>query len=723
MRESLRNSQRTSPRLKSLKPQKLAVKLILVVSVLAGLQLAPGGLGPFVGVAFASDAAPLITQPLVPASTGAGGPSFTLTVNGTGFASGAVVNWNGSPRATTVVSSNQVTATITAVDIAKESTGAVTVANPTPGSAASNVVYFSVTNPTSSVSFTATTGPLFGIEPVSIATGDFNGDGIPDLAAVDNSGGRNVYVFLGDGHGTFTFESSSPVGVGDAEPIVVADFNADGKLDLAVLNENDETVTILLGNGDGTFSFASLPAAGPNPVAMVAADFNGDGNPDLAIVTESAFTRGYSLMTILLGNGDGTFTASAAPPAITCDGTTAVVGDFNGDGIPDMAVLYSTGECSSSGGYDSVQTLLGNGNGTFTSIFGAPQLTGKQSSWLLAADFNGDGKLDLITLNPEDQTTTTLLGNGGGTFTLGSSTSIGATGVAGFAMGDFNGDGKLDLAVGSADTPDVSILLGNGGGTFTDSATTHLSCGGVGAMAVADFNADGKLDFASPSCQSGGSLSIALQDNAETSFSPTSLSFGNQVINTTSATKNVTLTSSGSTVLNISSVTVTGANAGDFVQTNQCPSTLAPRSNCTITVTYKPTILGRETASITVTDNAADSPETVALSGTGVEPAVVSPKSLTFPPQAVGTTSAARNVTLVNNQSTPLTISSLTFSGADPGDFNPTSGCGTKLRARSRCTISVTFTPSARGFRTATLNVNDSASGSPQTVSLTGTGK
>jgi len=205
--------------------------------------------------------------------------------------------------------------------------------------------------------------------------------------------------------------------------------------------------------------------------------------------------------------------------------------------------------------------------------------------------------------------------------------------------------------------------------------------------------------------------------NAGAGLSPTSLSFGNQVIDTTSAIKTVTLTSTGTTNLSISTITITGTNASDFAA-NNCPASMAPKAKCTIKLTYTPTVLGAETASLTVTDNAANSPQTVALSGSGESPVVLSPTSLSFGNQAEGTTSTAKTVTLTNNLSTALAVSSVTTSG----DFGQNNTCGTSVPAKGKCTISVTFMPSIIGGETGTLTVTDGTSNSQQTVALTGTG-
>ena len=210
---------------------------------------------------------------------------------------------------------------------------------------------------------------------------------------------------------------------------------------------------------------------------------------------------------------------------------------------------------------------------------------------------------------------------------------------------------------------------------------------------------------------------------ASASLSPTSLSFPSQAIDTTSAAKKVTLTSSGTVNLSLSKIAITGTNAGDFAQTNNCPANLAPGKKCTISVTFAPGQIGSRTASLTLTDNAADSPQNVPLTGKGVAQATVSPTSLTFAAQAVGTTSAAKTVMLHNNLAAKLTINSISFTGGNAGDFAETNTCDGSVPAKGKCTISVTFTPRATGTRNTTLAVSDSANNSPQTVAVTGTGK
>jgi hypothetical protein len=169
---------------------------------------------------------------------------------------------------------------------------------------------------------------------------------------------------------------------------------------------------------------------------------------------------------------------------------------------------------------------------------------------------------------------------------------------------------------------------------------------------------------------------------------------------------------------------VNGSNAADFTLSNNCGSTLAPSTQCTLSVTFKPSSAGTRTASIVFADNAADSPQTLSLSGTGTAPvASLSTTSLSFGTQAVATTSAAETVTLTNTGNAALSITSLVIAGANVDDFAEIADtCGGSVAAGSACTIGVTFIPSASRERTATLSITDNAPGSPQTVSLSGAG-
>src|SRR5439155_1278420 len=210
------------------------------------------------------------------------------------------------------------------------------------------------------------------------------------------------------------------------------------------------------------------------------------------------------------------------------------------------------------------------------------------------------------------------------------------------------------------------------------------------------------------------------------SLSPTSVSSGSHPVNTTSAAQTVTLTNNGNSALTIASISITGTNSGDFAQTNNCPlspSTLAASASCAISVTFRPTAAGTRSGTLSVSDNAAGSPQSVGLSGTGVAPASgsVSPTSLSFGDQRVNT-SSTKAVTLSSTGGSELSNISISITGANSNQFSQTNNCGASLAAGSSCIINVTFRPTTTGSMTATVTVADNASNSPQTVSLTGAG-
>ena len=199
-------------------------------------------------------------------------------------------------------------------------------------------------------------------------------------------------------------------------------------------------------------------------------------------------------------------------------------------------------------------------------------------------------------------------------------------------------------------------------------------------------------------------------------LTPSRLTFSSQSVGTSSSPHTVTLTNGGNTALSISGIQI----AGDYAQTNNCPASLAAGSTCTINVTFTPTTSGTRTGTVTISDSALGSPQIAGLTGTGsvVAAAAVTPTSLTFPSQSVGTSSAAQIVTVASTGNTALSIIGIQIAG----DYKQTNNCPASLAAGSTCTINVTFTPTTSGTRTGTITISDSASGSPQTVSLTGTG-
>jgi Abnormal spindle-like microcephaly-assoc'd, ASPM-SPD-2-Hydin len=204
-------------------------------------------------------------------------------------------------------------------------------------------------------------------------------------------------------------------------------------------------------------------------------------------------------------------------------------------------------------------------------------------------------------------------------------------------------------------------------------------------------------------------------------LSVSSLAFGTVLIGSSSTAPAVTLTNNQSVPLTNISISV---NNAVFTQTNTCGSSIGAGATCKITVTFAPTSAGAQTGTVTITDSASNSPQTISLSGTGLQPVTLTPATLAFGNETVGTTSAPLTATLTNNQKTTLTVTSISITGTNASDFTETgTTCADTLLTHTKCTITVTFTPKAKGARTATLKVVDSSTTSPQSSKLTGTGQ
>lgn len=282
------------------------------------------------------------------------------------------------------------------------------------------------------------------------------------------------------------------------------------------------------------------------------------------------------------------------------------------------------------------------------------------------------------------------------------------------AAGDFNGDGKIDLAATNSFSNSVSVLLGNGDGTFQKQAqfaTGNLPNG----LTVGDLNNDGRLDIVTQDSLDS-SISVLLQtQEPSASLSASSLAFGDQALGTISATQTVTLTNIGGAKLAISSITV---NDTDFLESNNCPASLLPLAHCTVSAAFKPGSSGSHSGAVTITDNAAGSPQTISLSGTGTFIGLT-PASLNFGTVKIGQSSAPQTVTVTNVATHAVAIQNIRTSSRE---YPETNTCPSSLAAKASCSITVTFFPNSGGTQTAVLGVYDNGVGSPQTVSLTGIG-
>lgn len=350
----------------------------------------------------------------------------------------------------------------------------------------------------STPSFSAPTHFETGLFASGIAVGDYNQDGIPDLA-VTNQNANNVSILFGDGKGSFGAKTDFPV-AGPPQRIAEGDFNRDGKLDLALPIQALNVVSILLGDGNGGFGTPNDIAVVGGPFMIVVDELNLDGKADLAVTT---LTAGFRQVAVLLGDGSGGFSAPTyyGGPSFGNNPNALGVGDFNLDGKPDLAV---GGGINMPAATNNGSILLGDGMGgfgepTYITIGGGPQS-------MSIADFNRDGVLDIAVSNAlganAPSTVSVLLGDGMGGFGERTAYPIGIA-ARGTGVADFNQDGTLDLVVANtnAASNSVSVLLGDGNGGFGEK--TDFPVGdGPRKITVGDFNLDGKPDIATPNTRS-----------------------------------------------------------------------------------------------------------------------------------------------------------------------------------------------------------------------------
>jgi hypothetical protein len=336
---------------------------------------------------------------------------------------------------------------------------------------------------------------------------DVNRDGIPDVIVAN--GGGSVGVLLGNGDGTFQASVTYPTILRSVDAVAIGDFNGDGWPDV-VAGSNDgfcilACISVFLNNGDGTFQAAvGFSTVDFDITSMVATDVDGDGNLDVVVSNqchESLCTDGST--GVLLGNGDGTFRATSYVLGKHSSPESVAVADLNHDGKPDLLVADFSPTATS-----IVTVLLNKGDGTFPTQVAYPT-GGFVPSSVIAADVNGDGKLDIVATNfyfsktiLSYGTVSVLLGNGDGTFGKAVVYSAGPSPYAA-AVGDFNGDGAIDVVVASGAQfggpnvrGQVSVLSNNGDGTLRAPTYSYATSGlNAYSVAVTNLNQDGNIDL------------------------------------------------------------------------------------------------------------------------------------------------------------------------------------------------------------------------------------
>jgi hypothetical protein len=332
----------------------------------------------------------------------------------------------------------------------------------------------------SQVCFALSDSFAVGIKPFGIVSADFDKDGKQDLATA-NFNSNNVSILLGSGNGNFSAATHFPVGTAPGW-IIVADFNGDNNLDLANTNFFSDDVSILLGTGTGTFANAVNYTTGNStaPKQLISKDFNMDGKLDLVVTDASSNNQ----LSVLLGTGTGSFSApmnfTVVPMGDNPIGVASA--DFNGDNIPDLA--------TANWNLNYISVIFGNGIGGFGPASTFPLASSAIS--ITSADFNGDNKADLVVSTTANEVSV-LLGVGNGTFGAPISYTVGMNPRSVNPV-DFNGDSKLDIATCNQNSGDISVLLGTGTGSF--STATSFTVNLPTLMTNADFNGDSKIDLA-----------------------------------------------------------------------------------------------------------------------------------------------------------------------------------------------------------------------------------
>ena len=547
------------------------------------------------------------------------------------------------------------------------------------------------------------------------AIGDFNGDGRLDYAVPANSG--SVFILLGKGDGTFTngttITTTSPF---EPTSVVVGDFNGDGNQDLAVLSANGTgSVNIYLGHGDGTFGAATnYPVATQTSGSRLLAvgDFNEDGFQDL-VATNTLLSN----VAVLLGNGNGTFKPEVSYPVNNSNDTrgqapwNVVVGDIDGDGNPDLAVASDNA--------GSVSILPGNGDGTFNTVTYVAT-GGQQVGSVTLGDFDGDGNLDLATTSAPDNAVYVLINNGNNDFTFGPPKKYTMNGGPYYlTIGDFNRDGSPDIISANNGSNNVGVLLnnGNGNGTFGPASYYGVGAGSIFANA-ADINGDDRIDL---TAVTGNGLSVLLSGQAETA-TLSNVTVAGCSVQSLVATYGGDGTYATSTS---PSVNITNSALPTTLTLGVAPANVAAGQQVSLTATLSPYTQGSTTSNGDLVSfyNGATLLGTAPLSsGVAVLNYVLPAGAFSFQAKFPGDCSFAKSNSNTVSGTAPLSstitwanpapipvgtaLSSTQLNATDPipGTFVYSPASGTVLPVGTQ-TLSVTFTPSVPGYGVETASV------------------
>ena len=580
----------------------------------------------------------------------------------------------------------------------------------------------------------------------------------------------------------FTLAAGESCSLGiDFDPTTVGSYSGSAVLTNNNLNVASATQAIpLTGTGIAPVPTVSLSATSLSYPATGIGEKSSSQSVTLtnagtaALSITSIAVTGADASSFVFANNCGTSLAIGAKctihgvfaPAITGAATAAVTITDNAAGSPQAIALSGASGPSLSanslsfgsvavGESSASQTVILANNGNTALAISNIVLSGEASQFVFANNC-GTSLAAGANCSIHGHFAPTAIGNYSATISIFESASsspldIALTGIGGLPTATLS---QSSLAFGSIDV-----------GSWSDLLSVTVSNSGLGALSISSIALSGtgasQFVFANncgTSVAAGGSCSIhghfqptstgpfpatiTITDDAGNSpqsiavtgfgvepsavLSATSIAFGTTVPGYWSASQSVTLSNPGTGPLLITSIAVTGADAAQFVFANDCGTSLTAHTNCTIHGHFQPTVSGAQTATVTITDNASGSPQSIALSGTGsaaTGPVTLTPTSLKFGATDVGVASASQYVTMTNTGSTVLTISSIAVTGADGSSFVFGNSCGTSLAAGASCAIHGHFEPAATGALTAAVTITDSATGSPQSIALSGTGQ
>jgi hypothetical protein len=632
--------------------------------------------------------------------------------------------------------------------------------------------------------------------PISIASADFDNDGKPDLLTGNFGFSYTYYGYFyfyptvsllrGNGDGTFATRADFAIGFSlspDPMSIATGDFNGDGRMDAAVVKEESQSVAVLLQVPVITLSTDILRFSTNQPVGVTTAaqtvTVSSEGAVNLAIGSVSVTGQHPGDFS---KTGD-TCSGQAIAPGSNCE--IQVTFTPSASGARNARLLIPNN--SAPGAINEVE-LFGAGQGTGIvspspgSLDFGDQFVGTTSQGRDVTLTNtGTQSVTVLSLAVSSPDFGVSAGNCAPPLAVSASctatvffnpTSVGAKAAS------------LEIQSDTAGSPNVVMLTGNGVppaavsltpttvdfgnqpvGTTSAPRTVTLTNSGGSALTISGLTINNPFNFAqtnncpvAPASLAAGAMcqisisftptgnlqfigSVSVNSNAPGSphavqlfgrggslpaveLAPNSLSFGSQAVGSPSAAQTIDVRNRTGSPVTFSGIALTGMDAGEFTQTNNCPNPLQVGSQCQVQVVFNPASAGAKSAALSVASDAPGSPHAAMLSGTGVTPPSVTlaPASLSFTGQLVGTTSAAQTITLTNSGGSALTISGMALGGANAADFTRSENCGNSVNAGASCTIMVTFRAGAVGMRSATITITDNAAGSPRQVDLSGSG-